>query len=312
VNKPNVRFVTHYDLPKNIEGYYQETGRAGRDGLAAECVLLFNAGDVVKQKRFIEEKNPEEQIVAREQLRVMVAYAETAQCRRATLLKYFGEELTEPRCDGCDNCLNPRETFDGTVPAQKFLSCVHRVYAKHGFGFGMNHIVEILTGGETEAIRQRGHDQLSTFGIGRDLSRPVWQAIGRELVQRGFISTAPGKFATLQVSEDGMTALRERSNITLTKPFETAVGKRSKRRAAELPCDEVLFEKLRATRRSLADERNVPAYLIFSDATLREMARLLPTNRAAFSEVPGVGERKLNDFAEAFLATVAAHGEELP
>ena len=215
--------------------------------------------------------------------------------------------MSESRCDGCDNCLNPRETFDGTIHAQKFLSCVHRVYAKHGFGFGLNHIVEILTGGETEAIRQRGHDQLSTFGIGRDLSRPVWQAIGRELVQRGFIATAPGKFATLQVSEDGMTALRERTNITLTKPFEAVVAKRSKRRTGELARDEILFEKLRATRRRLADERNVPAYLIFSDASLREMARILPTNEAAFSEVPGVGERKLNDFAAAFLATVTAH-----
>ena len=307
VNKPNVRFVIHYDLPKNIEGYYQETGRAGRDGLAAECVLLFNAGDVIKQKHFIEDKSAQEQTIAREQLRVMVAYAETGQCRRATLLKYFGEKYGEPSCDGCDNCLNPREKFDGTIHAQKFLSCVHRVYAKHGFGFGLNHIVEILTGGETEAIRQRGHDQLSTFGIGRDLSRPVWQAIGRELVQRGLVAAAPGKFATLQVSPEGMTLLRERTTITLTKPYETLVAKRSKRRSSDIPCDEILFEKLRTTRRELADERNVPAYLIFSDATLRELARALPANEEDFSQMPGVGERKLKDFARPFLATIAAH-----
>ncbi|HEY2124395.1 MAG TPA: DNA helicase RecQ [Chthoniobacterales bacterium] len=307
VNKPNVRFVVHYDLPKNIEGYYQETGRAGRDGLPADCVLLFNAGDVVKQKRFIEEKNADEQIIAREQLRVMVGYAETSQCRRATLLRYFGEEFPHRSCDGCDNCLNPRETFDGTVHAQKFLSCVHRVQAKHGFGFGLNHIVEILTGGDTEAIRQRGHDQLSTFGIGADVSRKDWQALGRELVQLGLVAAAPGKFATLQVTAAGMQALRQRSSIVLTKPFDSAETKRPKRRAGDVPCDEILFEKLRLLRRTLADERNVPAYVIFSDATLREMARILPTTPEAFERVPGVGERKLKDFGRTFTEAVAQH-----
>ena len=307
VDKPNVRFVVHHDLPKNIEGYYQETGRAGRDGLPAECVLLFNAGDVMKQKRFIEEKNEEEQIIAREQLRVMVGYAETGQCRRATLLRYFGETFPHPNCEGCDNCLNPRETFDGTVHAQKFLSCVHRVYAKHGFGFGLNHIVEILTGGETEAIRQRGHDQLSTYGIGGDVSRNAWQAIGRELLQMGMVAAAPGKFATLQVTEEGMAALRGRKSITLTKPLDTVSGKRAKRRSGDIPCDEDLFEKLRQVRRNLADERNVPAYVIFSDATLREMERALPRNAAEFERIPGVGERKLKDFVEPFTVAISEH-----
>jgi ATP-dependent DNA helicase RecQ len=307
VNKPNVRYVVHHDLPKNIEGYYQETGRAGRDGLPADCVLLFNAGDVVKQKRFIEEKNEEEQLVAREQLRVMVGYAETGQCRRATLLKYFGEQFPLPNCDGCDNCLNPRETFDGTVHAQKFLSCVHRVHARHGFGFGLNHIVEILTGGETDAIRQRGHDQLSTYGIGADVSRHNWQAIGRELLHMGMIAAAPGKFATLQVTDSGMAALRERTSVTLTKPFDAVAAKRAKRRSGDIPCDEDLFEKLRILRRDLADERNVPAYVIFSDATLREMARALPRNTAEFERIPGVGERKLKDFSEPFTAAISEH-----
>ena len=307
VNKPNVRFVVHYDLPKNIEGYYQETGRAGRDGLPADCVLLFNAGDVMKQKRFIEEKNAEEQIIAREQLRVMVGYAETGQCRRATLLKYFGEDFPHRSCDGCDNCLTPRETFDGTVHAQKFLSCVHRVQAKHGFGFGLNHIVEILTGGDTEAIRQRGHEQLSTFGIGADMSRKGWQTLGRELVQLGLVAAAPGKFATLQVTDAGMEALRQRKTIVLTKPLDSAEAKRPKRRAGDVPCDELLFEKLRLLRRTLADERNVPAYVIFSDATLREMARALPTTVEAFERIPGVGERKLKDFAGPFTEAVVRH-----
>jgi len=303
INKPNVRFVVHYDLPKNLESYYQETGRAGRDGLPSECVLLFSASDVAKQLHFIEEKGESEARIARTQLQQMVHYAETRECRRVTLLRYFGEEYTKPSCEGCDNCLTPRETFDGTIPAQKFLSCVHRIHVKSGFGFGLNHIVDVLRGADTEAIRQRSHNELTTYGIGRELKRDAWQAIGRELLRLGLIECAPGRFATLSLTPAGRDALRHRTPITLTKQIEV-VARDQKARAGAIECDEALFERLRGLRRKLADERNVPAYVIFSDVSLREMARNYPTTTTEFRRIPGVGEQKLKDFAEAFLSEI--------
>ena len=303
INKPNVRYVVHYDLPKNLESYYQETGRAGRDGLAADCILLFNIGDVVKQKRFIEEKSELEQQIAHEQLRTMVGYAETRQCRRATLLRYFGEQLAMA-CNGCDNCLEPRETFDGTVPAQKFLSCVYRVEQKSGFPFGLNHIVDVLLASDTEQIRQRQHHMLSTYGIGREMSRPAWQATGRELIRLGLVEAAPGKFATLRLTPSGREALRERRPVILTKPVESTTSKPPKRRAGAIDCNEELFARLRRLRQNLAEERNVPAYVIFSDVSLREMARSCPRSASEFQRIPGVGKQKLRDFSDVFTSTI--------
>ena len=311
INKPNVRFVIHYDLPKNVEGYYQETGRAGRDGLPSECLLLFNAGDVVKQTMFIDEKNSEkEQQIAREQLQQMVHYAEAANCRRVELLRYFGENFESENCGACDNCLSPRATFDGTLAAQKFLSCVFRIRERSGFGVGLNHVVEVLTGADTEKIRKWGHEQLSTYGIGKEHNRNEWQAIGRELARLGYLRQTTEKFSVLELTPEGRAVLSQRKTVKLTKPVtapETKVH-----RFGEISCDEVLFERLRQMRKTLADERNVPAYIVFSDVALRQMARDYPAGEREFSRISGVGEKKLHEFGASFLAEIAAHLQENP
>jgi ATP-dependent DNA helicase RecQ len=308
INKPNVRFVIHYDLPKNIEGYYQETGRAGRDSLPSECVLLFNAGDVVKQRGFIEEKTDEhERQIAREQLQQMVHYAECAGCRRTELLGYFGEKYETENCEACDNCLSPRATFDGTISAQKFLSCVYRVREKSRFGVGLNHIVEVLTGADTEKMRRWGHEHLSTYGIGQEHSRTQWAAIGRELIRLGYLRQTTEKFSVLELTLEGLEVLKQRKKVMLTTPMSAPEPKTH--RVGEIACDEALFERLRQLRKRLADERAVPPYIVFSDVSLRQMARDYPASEREFARITGVGEKKLREFGEVFLAEIAAHLE---
>lgn len=312
INKPNVRWVVHHDLPKNIEGYYQETGRAGRDGLPADCLLLFSAGDAAKQTHFIDEMtNPKEREIAREQLGLMIHYADCPDCRRRELLRYFGEEVGGEPCSACDNCLEPRESYNATTHAQKLLSCVYRVRQGGSFGVGMNHLIQILTGADNEKIRRWGHNRLSTYGIGQDLGKSDWAAIGRELIRLGLLALDGGQYPTISITDAGVEALRSRRMIQLTKPMSAPKAPRAPR-VGGIECDETLFDRLRKLRKRLADERGVPAYVIFGDNTLRQMARDYPVSVAELGGIGGIGERKAAEFGKLFTEAIVAHLETYP
>lgn len=308
IDKPNVRFVVHYDLPKNIESYYQETGRAGRDGLPAEALLLFGYGDIPVSRSLIESgNNPEQVRIELHKLNAMIGFAEAGSCRREALLGYFGQRQEEP-CANCDLCLDPPDSFDATDEARKALSCVFRV----GQRFGAGHVIDVLRGSKNERVRQLGHDRLSTYGIGANLSAEAWGSIIRQLIHRGYLEQDLANFSILKLTPSARPLLQGEETLVLAKPrVKVAAPKKESRRKGTIglsgECDEELFQSLRMLRKRLADEQRVPPYVIFSDATLAEMAAQRPSDADALLLINGVGMQKLGRYGAAFLEVIQQH-----
>ncbi|MGW2422283.1 DNA helicase RecQ [Streptomyces sp. NPDC001709] len=320
IDKPDVRFVAHLDLPKSIEGYYQETGRAGRDGLPSTAWMAYGLNDVIQQRKLIQSGEGDEAFRRRAtaHLDAMLALCETAQCRRGQLLAYFGQEPDAAGCGNCDTCLTPPETWDGTIAAQKVLSTVVRLQRERGQKFGAVQIVDILLGKRTGKVIQFDHDQLSVFGIGQDLTEAEWRGVVRQLLAQGLLAVE-GEYGTLVLTEASGSVLRREREVPLRKEPKKPAASRSrsggasggdrkaKTAAAELP-DELLpaFEALRAWRAEQAREQGVPAYVIFHDATLREIVSRRPASVHELGTVSGVGEKKLVTYGEGVLAVLAS------
>jgi ATP-dependent DNA helicase RecQ len=307
IDKPDVRFVAHLDLPKSIEGYYQETGRAGRDGAPADAWMTYGLNDVVQQRRMIEsgEAEPQFKRMAQTKLEALLALCEATRCRRVLLLDYFGE-MAEP-CGNCDVCLVPPETWDGTVAAQKALSAIYRT----GGRFGAGHLIDVLRGQPTDKVQQWRHQQLSVFGVGNDLDEKAWRAVLRQLMAHGYVSVDHEAFSALTLTDQSRAVLKGEVQVWLRKDLALKPAKRQADRPSTTLVDiqdEHLFEKLKAWRQSVARTLNVPAYVIFHNSTLIEVAQRHPATLAALGEISGIGTRKLEAYGTDMLAIINASG----
>jgi len=305
IDKPNVRFVVHYDLPRHMEGYYQETGRAGRDGLASDALLLFGAQDVATARYHLEQNGNENQRrIDSHKLNSMVGFAESLTCRRRVLLGYLGEQM-DADCGNCDICIDPPERYDATEAARKVLSCVYRV----GQSFGVKHVVDVLRGADNERIRKFDHERLSTYGIGMEYSAAEWLSIARQLIHRGYLIQDIATFSVLKLTPQALSLLRNEESLELARPRvqeKTAKKKRKSGPVAELNDDDSrLFETLRELRKQLAAEQGVPPYIIFGDAALLEMSQQRPADEMQFLDINGVGQVKLDRHGSIFLDAIA-------
>jgi ATP-dependent DNA helicase RecQ len=315
IDKPDVRFVAHLDLPKSIEAYYQETGRAGRDGKPSTAWMAYGLTDIVQQRRMIDESNGAEAFkrVSIRKLDALVALAETADCRRQRLLGYFGETTTADRCGNCDNCLSPPRVRDGTVVAQKLLSCAYRT----GQRFGAMHLIDVLVGRATERVKQFGHDKLSVFGVGRELNEKQWRAALRQVVAMGHLAPDSEAFGALKLTETSRGVLKGETAVMLREQTAADRPSRSKSRRGDLvppraapgqPGDATLLASLRAWRSEVARTRGVPAYVVLHDTTIDGIASARPTTLGQLRDIPGIGDKKLEHYGDELLALVAAAG----